>query len=117
MSFEKCQRCQKYRWDDKCGCQPYHVDYIEWFGEEGKTIYGTSFEEVVETLATAINSDEPKFDEYLFETDITVTDKNGESKMFNCIASLNIDYSVKDRGNPPHSVAGGRKGWPDLMTS
>lgn len=99
MSFEKCPRCHKYRWTDTCRCEPFHVDFVEWFGEEGKTVHGISFEEVVQTLAEAVNSDEPRYDEYLFESDIVVTDRHGEAKTFNCIATLDVNYSVKDRTN------------------
>jgi hypothetical protein len=97
VSFVNCPRCHKLRWDKDCRCQPYHVEYLERFGKDGKTIYGTSFEEIVETLAEAINRDEPVYEEYLFETDVTVINENGEAKKFNCIASLDVNYSVKDK--------------------
>lgn len=97
--FAICPRCHKYRWVDVCRCEPFHVDFPDRFGKDGKVIYGTSFEEVVETIATVVNRDEPLYDEYLFEEDITVTDRHGESKRFNCIASLDVSYSVKERSD------------------
>ena len=106
MSFEKCPKCHHYRWTDNCKCEPFHVDYLEWFGDEGKTIYGTSFEEVVETLAKDINEDDTRFNTNIFESPVTLTDKKGVSKRFQCIASLDVNYSVKEVTEEPHRPQG-----------
>jgi hypothetical protein len=96
---ERCTRCESFIWatDGVCRCKPFKVNYTEWFGDEPSTMYGKTAEDVVERLAEKINSDEPKFDTYIFETDVEVTGENGEMKKFNCTAALDVNYSVKVR--------------------
>lgn len=53
-------------------------------------------EEVVETIAEHQNADEPRFDTELFEDPVEIIDEAGQSKKFNCTASISIDYSVKE---------------------
>jgi hypothetical protein len=92
-----CKKCGQYFWlTDECKCKPFQVYDLENWGEEKKTIYGKSFEEIVEKWAIKLNDNNPPFEQELFETPIEVTDESGETKRFNCTASLSINYSVKE---------------------
>lgn len=91
--MKHCKNCEALLWDDGiCRCGPYQVYY----GDEKETVYGFSHEDIVEKVAQEINMDDPVFDEDIFETPITVTDKNGLEKSFNCVAMIDVDYSVRE---------------------
>lgn len=93
----KCDKCKEWLYDLKpCGCEPYKVYYPDYYGEELETMHARSHEEVVEKVAIILNTDDPEFDTDLFEIPIVVTDKNGIEKSFNCVAIVDINYSVRE---------------------
>jgi len=95
--LNKCKKCGEYNFEYKpCSCMPYQVFYEEYYGEERKTIYGFSHEDVVEKVAFLLNQDDPGFDTDIFETPIIVTDLNGAEKSFNCVATVDINYNVRE---------------------
>lgn len=95
MNWGRCERCHKSGFLP-CHCKPFSVYYPEYYGEEKETVYGVTFEDVVESIAEKINEDEPVFEENLFETPIEITDEDGETKRFNCTASISIDYNAEE---------------------
>ena len=95
--MNKCKKCGDYNFDDKqCNCKPFEIYYPNYYGEDEKTTYGHSHEDIVEKIAKQINMDDPQFDTDIFEESIIVTDKNGVEKSFNCVATVSIDYSVRE---------------------
>jgi (2Fe-2S) ferredoxin len=95
MNWGRCDKCHEYSFLP-CGCKPFLVYYPEFYGEEKETVFGHTFEEVVERLAEKLNEDEPVFEENIFETPVEITDEDGETKRFNCTASISIDYNAEE---------------------
>jgi len=94
---KQCERCKTWLYDDKpCQCEPFEVYYPDYYGEEKETVYGLSFEDVVEKFAEEHNIDDPVFDEDIFEAPVIITDKNGIEKKFNCVAMIDVVYSVRE---------------------
>ena len=98
--FVKCKKCNRYGWTDTHKCYPFYMYYPEYYGDVWELVYGTSMEEVIETIAIKVNVDDPEFDSDLFETPIVVRDQDGKMKAFNCTAELDINYSVSDEDLP-----------------
>ena len=95
--MKHCERCGHWWYDDDiCRCEPYQVYYPDYYGEEKETVYGFSHEDIVEKIAREINCDEHNYDVDIFEDPIKVTDKNGVEKSFNCVATVSVDYSVRE---------------------
>lgn len=95
--MKHCENCKHLLWDnERCLCEPYQVYYPDYYGEEKETVYGFNHKDVVETIAREINCDEHNYDVDIFEDPITVTDKNGVERSFNCVATVSVDYSVRE---------------------
>ena len=95
--MEKCDKCGEYNFNDKaCNCEPFQVFYPEYYGDEKETVYGFSHRGVVEKIAREINLDEYIFDTDIFETPVEVTDENGITKSFNCVAIVDVNYLAKE---------------------
>lgn len=95
--MKDCPKCGGWIFDDKpCGCRKFEVFYPEQYGDEWKVVRDFSMEGVAEKIAEQINSDDPLFDEDIFETPIIVKDENGVEKSFNATATVDIHYSIKE---------------------
>ena len=97
MIYEQCKLCGRFLNDEnKCNCKPFKVYDPEYYGEEEKTFYGNSEEEIIEKIAEDRNEEEPVFDENLFEAPVRITNPKGEIKFFNCHAIFDITYYAEE---------------------
>lgn len=96
--MNKCRKCGNYLFNDGeiCKCEPYQVYYPDYYGDEKQTVYGHSFEDVVQKTAEKINCDDPIFEEDIFETPVEITDLRGIKKLFNCSAVKEVYYSADE---------------------
>jgi hypothetical protein len=93
--YKKCPKCGEYNFYD-CRCEEYFVYCPDFYSEEKQSIFGTSFEAVGESIAKKVNGEEPVFEKNLFKIPIEITNKEGITKKYNCMASISIDYFAEE---------------------
>ncbi len=88
-----CPKCKHYIFSGEHECFPFIVEY----DGESETLYGYDFDDVVEEFARTYNEyDRPAVNDMVFDSPVTVTDRDGLSKRFNCYTEAVLEYYVKE---------------------
>lgn len=95
-----CALCGDYLHTQNCDCE----EFIVYEGNEKMenfltTEWGKTHEDVAIKLAEKRNSDEPTFDEDLFEDPLVIVDRKGNSVKLQVQASFSIDYFCREIGD------------------